>query len=368
MFKHIDWLMICGYFKSYFICLVSLLTLYIVVDLFTNLDDFVSAHKSGLHAVVVRIASYYGFRIPQFFDRLCEAIVLLAAMFTVAMMQRNNEQVPLLSAGVPTQRIVAPVLLCACFMMTLTVLNQELLIPRIAYGLTLARNDPGGDKEIMVRSAFEPNLVHIEGDSAVRRTMTVKKFRCMIPESLAGTLVHLIAAEAQYKPSEEEPMRGRWVLTGCRVQPPNVESIPGLLEVLDERRFVLYTRSVDFDAVTRDPKWFTLASTQRLYQELQKPESTRLAAIAVMFHGRLTRPILGMVLVLMGLGVILRDQNRNVIISAGLCLVLCAVFFAAVYACKTLGDHEYLTPALAAWLPVLVFGPFAIVMFDAVHT
>ncbi len=370
MFKHIDWLMICGYFKSYTICLVSLLTLYIVVDLFTNLDDFVSAHKSGLQVVVIRIVSYYGYRLPQFFDRLCEAIVLLSAMFTVAMMQRNNEQVPLLSAGVPTQRIVAPVVLCACIMMTLTVLNQELLIPRIGHKLMLARNDPGGEKEIGVHHAFDPNLVHIEGDTAIRRTMTIKNFRCLIPESLAGTLVHLIAAEARYIPGDQddEPHRGKWELTGCRVQPPDVDNVPGILEARDERRFYLYTRSIDFDSVTRDPKWFMMASTRRLYQELQKPESTRLAAIAVMFHSRLTRPILGMILVFMGLGVILRDQNRNVIISAGLCLVLCAVFFAACYACKMLGDHEYLAPALAAWCPVLVFGPFAIVMFDAVHT
>ena len=90
--------------------------------------------------------------------------------------------------------------------------------------------------------------------------------------------------------------------------------------------------------------------------------------MAVLFHSRLTRPLLGMVLVLLGLSVILRDQNRNVIISSGLCLVLCGVFFAASYACKMLGDNEYLNPALAAWLPVLTFGPFAVVMFDAVHT
>ena len=145
MFKHIDRLMIVGYFKSYFICLISLLTLYIVVDLFTNLDDFVQAGAHGLQVVAMRIVSYYGYRIPQFFDRLCEAIVLLAAMFTVAMMQRNNEQVPLLSSGVPTQRIVAPVLVCACLMMTLTVLNQEMLIPRIGqifYGQFAFQHQP----------------------------------------------------------------------------------------------------------------------------------------------------------------------------------------------------------------------------------
>jgi lipopolysaccharide export system permease protein len=96
--------------------------------------------------------------------------------------------------------------------------------------------------------------------------------------------------------------------------------------------------------------------------------STELSSVAVVFHMRLTRPVLGMILVFMGLSVILRDQNRNVFISAGLCLVLCAGFFAILFACKYLGDYEHLSPALAAWLPVLGFGPLSFVMFDAVHT
>jgi lipopolysaccharide export system permease protein len=51
-----------------------------------------------------------------------------------------------------------------------------------------------------------------------------------------------------------------------------------------------------------------------------------------------------------------------------MCLVLCGVFFGAILTCQFLGNNEYLAPALAAWLPVLAFGPLAFVMFDAVHT
>ena len=43
--------------------------------------------------------------------------------------------------------------------------------------------------------------------------------------------------------------------------------------------------------------------------------------------------------------------------SSGMCLVLCGVFFAACYACKMLGDNEYLNPTLAAWMPVAFFRP-----------
>jgi lipopolysaccharide export system permease protein len=366
MFKHIDRLMIVGYFTSYVICLFSLLILYVVVDMFTNLDDFVRHGSAGLQAVMFRIVSWYGFRMPTLFDRLCEAIVLLAAMFTVAMMQRNNEQVPLLSAGVSTQRIVSPVLCCAFLMLSLTVINQEMLIPRISHRLASDRSDPDGEKEATVRGAFEANDIQIEGERAIRKTMTIKKFRVMIPEKVGGNMLHISAEEARFHPSPDDPPHGQWELTGCF--PRNLESIPGVLEVRDDSRYFLTVKSVDFDALVRDPKWFTLASTRRLYQELQRPDSTRLAAIAVMFHGRLTRPILGMVLVLMGLSVILLDQTRNVIISAGFCLVLCGCFFAVVYTCKMLGDNEVLSPALAAWLPVVGFGPFAVVLFDSVQT
>src|SRR5215471_17796754 len=124
MFKLIDRLLIRNYVKSYVFCLVSLLGLYIVVDLFMNIDDFLrDRHELG--ATLKHIGLYYARQSTFIFDRLSEAIVLLAAMFTVAWVQRNNELLPLLSAGISTRRMVRPVLLSACLMLGLSVLNQE---------------------------------------------------------------------------------------------------------------------------------------------------------------------------------------------------------------------------------------------------
>ena len=120
--------------------------------------------------------------------------------------------------------------------------------------------------------------------------------------------------------------------------------------------------------MTRSANWFQYAPTTELRGLLSRPDPRRQPAVATVFHMRLTRPLVGVVLVLMGLAVVLRDQNRNVFINAGLCLVLCAVCYAAVFGCKYLGENDFLPPALAAWLPVLVFGPLAVALFDAVHT
>jgi len=44
------------------------------------------------------------------------------------------------------------------------------------------------------------------------------------------------------------------------------------------------------------------------------------------------------------------------------------VFFAAFFVCKSLGDNDVISPALAAWFARPVLGPLALAMFDAVHT
>jgi lipopolysaccharide export system permease protein len=365
MLTLIDRQLFFGYVKSYVVCLVSLLSLYVIIDLFNNIDDFTSKQDEFL-PTVQHIARYYGYQVTHIFDRLSESIVLLAAMFTVAWMQRNNELLPLLSAGVSTRRVIRPVLLGACVLVLLNVANQELLIPSLK---PVPRDDPHGDSDVMVTAAYESNGIHLTGQVATRKEKEVRDFTCVIPETVAnGNLVQLHAKQARYIPPGEDERSGGWLLTETKTT-----ELPGRLpeDVLTQMSpgtFFLYTSEVDFDVLTRDKKWFYRISTWQLFDQLGKADSGRVASMAVFFHMRLTRPLLGMILVFMGLSIILRDQNRNVFISAGLCLLLCALFFASCYVAKYLGDKEMLAPALAAWLPVLVFGPLSFSLFDAIHT
>lgn len=365
----LDRLLIRNFVKAYIICLVSLLTLYIVVDLFTNLDDFAD-NQTRLGDYIQRIVLYYSVKLAEIFDRLCEPIVLMAAAFTVAWMQRNNEMLPILSAGVSTRRLIRPILLSACGLLGLSVFNQEIIIPHIGYRLTLDKDDPHGEKDLYIRGgAYESNGIHIDGWTATRQGYVVKEFNVVVPNTVAGCLISMTAHEARYVPPNAELKRsGGWLMTGTTV-PPEMENLQvPQLEMIDPGKWFLYTNEVDFDMLTRTPVWFRYASVSQLRDELRRPDSTRLAAMAVGFHMRFTRPILGVILVLMGLSIILRDQNRNIFISAGFCVVLCGLFFAVQFLSKHLGESDLLSPALAAWLPVLFFGPFVFPMFDAIHT
>lgn len=364
MFTTLDRMFFINYLRSYFIVLTSLLSLYIIVDLFTNLDDF---SGRGFPGMLIHIWKYYSTRVSQIFDRLSEAMSLLGGMFTVAWMQRNNELLPQLSAGIPTLRVIRPILVGAAITLALGPLNQEYVIPRIAEDLAAQRSDLNWERPIEVKGAFDSTGVHLEGVAAFRNERKVVGMFITFPEGGSTGMAHLSAREAFYIPPGDQPLTGGWLL--YQTNPDlDKEPLPPNLERISVGRYFLRTRDVDFDSVTRGANWFVFASTGKLRELLAKPDPRRQPQVAVSFHMRLTRPLIGALLVAMGLGVILRDQNRHVFINAGLCLVLCAVFYATVFACKFLGENDFVPPALAAWLPVLIFGPFAVALFDAVHT
>jgi lipopolysaccharide export system permease protein len=358
--KLIDRVLFTAFLKAYLLCLVSLLSLYVIIDLFTKLDEF-AEQVHGLWPLVKHIGEYYGYQVIRIYDQLCEAIILLSAMFTVAWVQRNNELLPLLSAGVPTRRMLRPILAGATLMVGVGMANQELVIPRVADALLADKSDPRSNKVVGVQGAYEPNFVHIDGDRAFRHELEVMPFYVTLPENMTGTLVHLSAKRASYLPS-----RGAWLLE--ETVPPALENSPPILESTDPGRYYLKVQEVSFDVLTRNKNWYMYAATSRLRELLNRPDGRPQPAIAVLFHMRLTRPILGVLLVIMGLSLILRDPNRNVFVGVGLCLIMCAAFFAAVFACRQIGELELLSPALAAWLPVLMFGPFAFALSDAIHT
>jgi lipopolysaccharide export system permease protein len=334
--------------------------------LFTNLDKFTQNSK-GFEKLLEHIGIYYANKLPQIFDHLCEAIVLLAAMFTVALIQRNNELLPLLSAGVSTRRVVRPVLFSAFLVMLTCVANQELIMPHSDNYIIENPNDFEGKNELSVNGAYDSKNAMFMGKSAVRKDLLVRDFLVTFPAKSGRDQLVLKAKEARYIPLGDDPnTTGGWLLIGADPIDPAIA--PKELDIRAPGRYFLRTTEVDFNKVTRQKNWWMFMSTFDLFQELGKPDALRMSGVAVLFHSRLTRPFLGMILVLLGLSVILRDQNRNVFISAGLCLGLCALFFFTCFFCKYLGSHDHLSPALAAWMPVIVFGPLSWVMFDAVHT
>jgi len=77
-----------SFINAYVICFVSLVGLYIVIDAFSNLDEF-TKRADGVVEISQVMGRYYLVHLSQFFGQLSAVIGILAAVFTVTWMQRK---------------------------------------------------------------------------------------------------------------------------------------------------------------------------------------------------------------------------------------------------------------------------------------
>ncbi|MFN6104328.1 MAG: LptF/LptG family permease, partial [Planctomycetaceae bacterium] len=124
----IDRYLLGRYAYVFFVGYVALFGLYFVIDVFTNVGDFLDI-PGGLGVIVTEILKYYSYRCCAFFGSIGGSMLVIAGMTTLALLQKYGELYPVLAAGISTLRLVRPVLIGAVAVNGLIILNQELVIP-----------------------------------------------------------------------------------------------------------------------------------------------------------------------------------------------------------------------------------------------
>ena len=350
--------------RSFIICFTSLVGLYIVIDAFSKIDEF-SEQADGVRSLLATMGRYYMYRVSLFFDSLAGVITTMSAMFTFSWIQRTNELMPVLAAGVPTRRVIAPVLIAAMAVSGLATANQELMIPRIARELQQSPDD-GSKRSLAAHPARDARGILMSGDRCFRQDHKIAPAFVTLPPTVMPSLVDLRAREAQYvAPGRHDRPTGGWVLRD--VQSDNVPTRENVLEQIGPGEYFLHT-TITFNQLLRRESWFAYFSTSRLLEEIRQPGNPSLNEMKVTVHGRFIRPLASLTMLFLGLPFVLSGTDRRMISLVGVSMVISIVFQFFSTVCGRLGNMQYLSPELAACLPVIVFGAIAAALYDMVKS
>jgi lipopolysaccharide export LptBFGC system permease protein LptF len=117
--------------------LVAVVGLYVVIDTFRNLDDFLE--KEGIVGKIRCILIYHAYQIPVLLTQFLPLVTLLAGIISLSRLARYNELNAMKAAGVSMRRALAPILLASLAIGALSAANQELLVPTMEAGILDAR-------------------------------------------------------------------------------------------------------------------------------------------------------------------------------------------------------------------------------------
>jgi lipopolysaccharide export system permease protein len=186
----------------------------------------------------------------------------------------------------------------------------------------------------------------------------------------------LVAKNAFFKPAQDGRPAG-YLLVDVK-EPKKIASLPSLVSPATGQRVVITPQdapdwlkpnecflvsNVTFEQLSDSKNWKQYASTFQLIRSLRNPSLDCGADMSVAIHSRILHPFLDITLLFLGMPLVLSKSNRNVFVAIGLCIVVVSVFVLVTLALQSLGaNHHLISPALAAWAPLILFVPIAVGM------
>ncbi|MDR1959587.1 MAG: LptF/LptG family permease [Planctomycetaceae bacterium] len=368
----IDRYILRQFFKTLILWYVSLAGLYIVFDLFTNMDSILSAARENGNAVFA-IGRYYFFRSFQFFDILISMLIMLSAMVTLATLIRHNELVPMLAAGISQLRILMPIIGGAFLITFFAVACRELLLPRFLGDLLQDAKDVGKDAVSSVEGITDRQTeLQLQAENAYWKEKRVSKPNFTLPPPLRKYGLNLQAENAVYQEADKNHPAG-FLLQNVtepkelleaptqKIEENPVIFTPKDSEFLKENECFAAT-SITFDQLAGGKTWQKYGSTVSLIQGIRNPSLDPSKSVKTVIHARITQPFLDMTLLFLGLPLILSSSDRNIFKALGITALIVIAFLAAQMLFRSIGE-AYENPVFGAWFPLILFVPVATYLF-----
>ena len=366
------------FFRVFLMVFISLLGIFVVADFVGNLSEFVDGGDDS-SSLGSTLANYYGARVPWFFDVASRNVAVLAAVMTVAWLQKDNELTALMAAGVSRWRVARPLILATAVIAVLAVANREVGVPNFRDQLCrsardLMRNRP---EKVTPRYDNETDIL-IDGQAVYQLDNRIEEPNFRLPVEWPGIGRTLGGESATFVEATER------LPSGYRIRPRDLprpaNQIPSL--TVDEQPLVLtpqqYPQDLEADQIlvvsqlgvqqlTRGRKWRQCTATSSLVDGMRSGRFDTDADVRVMVHARFVQPLLDMTLLFLGLPLVM-EGGKQVVWSAAKSLLAISAFAIVVLFCHGMGMQGILPPALAAWAPTFVLVPAAFLLSGSLRS
>lgn len=332
--------------------------LYMVIDLFTNIDDFMREGYSQAQ-IAWSITRYYGFRVAEFLQMAGPTLIVLSAIAVLGLLEKHSESHPILAAGVPAFRLLQPLLIGGGVLSLMLVLNQEFIMPQLAVQLQTPRGSQNASVQ-QVEPVYDyfNYLMHIDGEEVVIEDRKLVHASFNLPPELSHTAYALEAESAVYMSATDKHPAG-WLL----------QNLTGLIDrdmLTDEGRQRIIPREngkdvfiisdVSFDQLYNRGRNLKLLSSLQLIDRIRNPSTgyVPLQSQSLALHARVTTPLLTLLSIAMAVPLVMRRESQSLIANMAICALVLGISYVMFQGCLALGGSGLLRPDFAAWLPIIV--------------
>ncbi len=328
-----------GYF---FAGLIVFVTLYVTVDFMSQMGHY--------QASPAAFGVYYLFAIPAVVYQMLPVACLMATIFTLSTLNRNNELVALFSSGMSLARISTPILVFVVLISATGFWLNDRLIPIINqkknYVLYVEiKKQPG------LYSTVKTNKIWYRSNNILFNIQTLQPEKSeaqgitMYYFNSAWQLIQLVAADrVQFKGS-------LWELKNGSVTLFTKESSFPMTQDFAEKTITMGEDTKDLQSTTQMTESLSLRELGRYIQK-NKEAGLDTLRYEVDYQAKFGFAFAAFVMSFIGIPFsVSRQRSGGTAFNIGICIGLAFVYWAAYSSGLTLGKHGLVPPLVAAWVP-----------------
>ncbi|MBT3312780.1 MAG: LPS export ABC transporter permease LptG [Desulfobacterales bacterium] len=338
-------------FKYFSLILTMVVGVYIAVDFFDEIDEFLAAGLGFSNAFLI-----FMFDMP--IAQLIPVCILLAVLVTFGMMSKNNEILALKSSGVSVYYLLKPVFVIGIVLSVFVFFLSEVLVP-------VSRSE--ANKLWLKKGINKSVTVSKEKDIWIKSRRSISHIKYYHPSENAIFGITIIYFDVNFKMIRRIDAKnglykeGKWYLHDIVEQKLDssinryVQSFPN--ELVQQFGF----SPEDFKKVIKKADEMSFIELNHYIKKVES-EGYDATTYKVDLYGKCAVPVVCLIWCILGLGIAVQGEIKG---GLSVCFAygIGAVFLHRVFYsfCLVLGYGQMLPPFFAAWTANFIFLCFGVI-------
>lgn len=340
--------------KFFVLILFCVVAIYLVVDFFEKLDNFVDADLPG-----ARIALFFLLNIPFIIFQITPLAVLLAVLVVLGMMNKHSEIIALRAGGISRFTILTPVFAVGLVLSSALFLFADVMVP-----MTMEKAN-----KIWLGEVRKKELVTTRRNNVwLRGKQQLTKIKVFRPERKTIHGVTIYRFDGQFRlVSRLDAERGvyrdtQWQLHDIMHQKRSPGSNEFTTTFLAKMDADIDIDLEDFQQVVKQPLEMRFGELLNYIHDLES-EGYDASVNRVDLHAKVSFPLVCLILTMVGAGLIMRPGDKEglpIKIAVGLGIAFLYWILHSFFV--SLGYGGVLFPILAAWMTNVIFAGVSAVL------
>lgn len=343
-------------FWGYIALFLSFVFLYLIIDIFTHLQDILRDKVS-----LETLTKYYFFFLPQIFLRVSSLSFLISALYCIGNLNKNNEIISLRIQGLSIWNIAMIFIIFSLVLSMLGLFVEDRLIPVSSTYLQQIegyKDETASDKQISNFSfhTAEGSVIFAKDFNTEKNLLS--NVNIFFQDNIGNIAEEIVAEKLSYENEQ-------WVAYNAFTYTLNENKITTQTPKFNDKKVLAFSEKPQEFVRRHRLNWQDL-SLKEMRSHIAKFQSWKTKKIVsfleVEFHRKIALNFSALFLLLGALPFALKIGTRRVGLSSlGLAILISFLYYLIFSLSSALGKMEFFIPLIACWLPNIFFGVSGII-------